>query len=122
MTMEYKTKWSHTHESKVPSLSTYKPSPITGSRQSEQTQTTRYSGVDKKSPYGQLAVKELVSRVKQARMQSPFANDYKKNDPIEATPLNASGSDENGSGISLDSDLDEGMIHTQPSKMYTRLV
>ena len=116
MTMEYRTKWSHTHESKVPSLA--KQSPITGGRQREQqlpTQTTRYSGVE---PYGQLAVKELVSHVKQVRMQSPFADDYKENDPVEATPLNASDSDGNdscSSNESLNSDMDDSVIHTQPT-------
>ena len=117
--MEYRTKWSHTHEPSSSTASHSKPATFSpGSRQREQLSTkTRYDGFDKKAPYGQLALKELVKRVKQARMQSPFADDFKENDPVDIDSLPASCSSSNGScsssNESMDSDLDEDMIHTQ---------
>lgn len=121
VTMEYRTKWSHTHEPNSSRASHSKPATFSpGSRQQEQLSTkttTGYDGFDKKAPYGQLAMKELVKRVKQARMQSPFADDFKENDPVDVDSLPASCLSSNGScsssNESVDSDLDEDTIHAQ---------
>ena len=65
--------------------------------------------LDKKVPFGRLSLHELVERVRQVRMQSPFAEQYRHNDP-EILFSSCSGS----SIIISSSDSFDDTIRTQP--------
>lgn len=76
---------------------------------------TQYgSGRNKKVPYGRLSVKELAKLVEQARMRSPFAEDFRSNDPITMktqTPLTSVSNSSTSVGSIASSN---SIINTQP--------
>lgn len=105
MAMEYTTKW---HQPSYLGPKSKNPQPKishSGRHKGPQLDSRFDTGFNK--PYGKLTIKELVQHLERLRRESPFAEDFKMNDPVSMRTKPASQSTSRtssvGSGLSAES-------------------
>ena len=115
MAMEYTTKWYQ------PSYSGSKsrdPQPMTsrsGKHKGAQflSKDSRFdTGFNK--PYGKLTIKELVQHLERLRRESPFAEDFKMNDPVSMRTEPNSQSTSRTSSVSSELSAESSSIQMKP--------
>ena len=113
MAMEYTTKWHQPASYLGPK--NRNPQPATshcGKYKGVQLDSRFDTGFNK--PYGKLTIKELVQHLERLRRESPFAEDFKMNDPVSMRTKPTSQSTSRTSSVSSGLSSQSSSIQMKP--------